>query len=57
MLDNITIDQLRVFIAAAQQVLSAAGRKLHSPICISHSISTLKKVWGFRFDRSRQPPN
>ena len=59
MLDNITIDQLRVFIAAAEEgSFSAAGRKLHKvQSAISYSISNLEESLGIDlFDRSRRAP-
>ena len=59
MLDNITVDQLRVFIAAAEEgSFSAAGRKLHKvQSAISYSISNLEESLGIDlFDRSKRSP-
>ncbi len=59
MLDNITIDQLRVFIAAAEEgSFSAAGRKLHKvQSAISYAISNLEENLGVHlFDRSKRSP-
>jgi DNA-binding transcriptional LysR family regulator len=59
MLDGLTLDQLRTFIAAADEgSFSAAGRKLHrAQSAISQTILTLESQLGLNlFDRSSRLP-
>ncbi len=59
MIDNITIDQLRVFIATVEEgSFSAAGRKLHKvQSAVSYGIANLEENLGVQlFDRSKRAP-
>lgn len=59
MLDAVTLDQLRTFIAAAEEgSFSAAGRKLRrAQSVVSQTLSNLEGQFGVKlFDRSRRRP-
>src|ERR1700761_1807918 len=59
MLDAVTLDQLRTFIAAAEEgSFSAAGRKLRrAQSVVSQTLANLEGQFGVRlFDRSRRRP-
>ena len=59
MLDNITIDQLRLFVAAAEEgSFSAAGRKLFKvQSAVSYGIANLEDCLGVElFDRTKRSP-
>src|SRR5438270_8757688 len=59
MLDGLTLDQLRTFIAAAEQgSFSSAGRKLkRAQSVVSHTLANLEGQIGVRlFDRSARYP-
>src|SRR5436189_4661240 len=59
MLDGVTLDQLRTFIAAAEQgSFSAAGRKLgRANSVVSQTLATLENQLGVTlFDRSARYP-
>lgn len=59
MLDAVTLDQLRIFIAAAEEgSFSAAGRKLRrAQSVVSQTLANLEGQFGVKlFDRSRRRP-
>ena len=59
MLDNITIDQLRLFVAAAEEgSFSVAGRKLFKvQSAVSYGIANLEDCLGVElFDRTKRSP-
>src|SRR4249920_3648759 len=59
MLDGVTLDQLRTFIAAAEEgSFSAAGRKLHrAQSVVSHTLANLEAQLGVSlFERSGRYP-
>src|SRR4051795_3421423 len=59
MLDGVTLDQLRTFIAAAEEgSFSAAGRKLRrAQSLISHTVATLEGQLNVQlFDRAKKSP-
>lgn len=59
MLDNITVDQLRLFVAAAEEgSFSAAGRKLFKvQSAVSYGIANLEESLGVElFDRTKRSP-
>ena len=58
MLDAVSLFQLRVFIAAAEESFSAAGRKLRrAQSLVSHAVANLEAQLNVKlFDRSRKYP-
>src|SRR6478672_3296370 len=59
MLDALSLDQIKTFLAAAEEgSFSAAGRKLRrSQSVVSHSLANLEEQLGVRlFDRSARYP-